>query len=279
MIEALVSKIVETASEVSEAVLENRFVSDICPSFLKPDVRIADYQVEAAAKCAGDFFGMPDLQIQKGDTIGVYTMNCDILGDEVLEYNADLFKDLKCDSFEDMTKIWSHEMGHIIFQKEYPMGGWADELGGDYFTGIRSEMLGIGTGNFEKSIGKTEASVSHPGGKLRVDAINYGREVAAQMKREGKTPTWQNCIEEFKKSDFAKYTSDRMPLSFKGLNDRAYHYSRAADAKRNAEFYTKEAKRAEKNGDYTMARDYAQRASSFKKTEENEIKEANRCEK
>lgn len=280
MIAEIVSKVAEAASEVSETLLDNKFISDIIPSFLKPDIHIGDYQVEAAAKSAGEFFGMPDLQIQKGDSIGVYTMNCDILGDEVLEYNIDQFKDLRCDSFEDMTKIWSHEMGHVILQREYPMGGWVDELGSDFFTGIRSEMLGIGTGNFEKSLGKTTASISHPGGRLRIDAINYGREVAAQMKRDGITPTWQNCIEKFKQSDFAKYTQDNISSSISAfIDDKSYHYGKAADAKHNAEYYSKEAERAAKNGDYARAKDYSQKAASYAKKAEEEISDANRCTK
>lgn len=60
---------------------------------------------------------------------------------------------------------------------------WANELGADFFVGIREEMLGLGKSNFEKTLGATKTSISHPGGELRIKAIEYGRQVAAEMKK------------------------------------------------------------------------------------------------
>jgi len=275
----MIETIITAAKEIGESILDNKFISNICPDFLKPEVNIADYQIEAAAKCAGDFFGMPDLKIEKGDSIAVMPMDVDVLGDEVLKYNIEQFKDLGLDTFEDQAKVWSHEMGHVILQKEYPVGGWADELGADFFVGVRSEILGIGSGKFERFLGKEPASLSHPNGKLRIDAVNYGREVVAQMKREGITPTWQNCIEKFKESDFAKYTAENQGDIRAFVNDASYHYRQAADAKRNAEYYKKEAERASKNGDFSRASDYASKAASYARKAEEESRAAEKCTK
>ena len=107
-------------------------------------------------------------------------------------------------SFEDQTKVWTHECGHRITQKEFGNTNWADELGADFFVGVREEMLGIGKSNFEKTLGATKPCESHPGGALRLKAIDFGRKVAAAMKLEGIMPTWENCLDAFSKSDFAR---------------------------------------------------------------------------
>ena len=39
---------------------------------------------------------------------------------------------------------------------------------------------------------------------MRLRAIEYGRKVAAEMKRNGIVPNWQNCLDAYAKSDFAK---------------------------------------------------------------------------
>ena len=181
MIECI-STAVEAVKDLSAKVLDGRFLNDICPDFLKSTNEVPAYQIEAAAHSACRFFDMPDAPLIEGDSIGVYTLNPDYLDDDVFQYNIPQFKDMNLYSFEDQTKVWTHECGHRILQKMYG-NSWASELGSDFFVGVREEMLGMGSSNFEKTLGATKASHSHPGGKLRIEAIKYGREVAAEMKK------------------------------------------------------------------------------------------------
>lgn len=162
-------------------------------------------RVEAAAHSACKFFGIPDAELIKGDAIGVYR-ECDIFLDkDVFEYNLDQFKDMKCVSFEDMTKVWAHECGHRILRMDFT-SAWAQELGADFFSGVRSEMLGLPTSNFEKVLGSTTGSESHPVGNLRVNAIQYGREVVRFYQSKGIEPTIGNCKEAFADSPYSKIT-------------------------------------------------------------------------
>ena len=162
-------------------------------------------RVEAAAHSACKFFEIPDAELIEGDAIGVYR-ECDIFLDkDVFEYSLDQFKDMKCVSFEDMTKVWAHECGHRILRMDFP-SSWAQELGADFFSGVRSEMLGLPTSNFEKVLGSTTGSASHPVGNLRVQAIQFGREVVRGFQEKGITPTIENCKEAFAKSPFSEIT-------------------------------------------------------------------------
>lgn len=206
-ITSLFSSVMEKASEVAE-VVGDKFMKDVCPDFLKTSTtEVPSYQIEAAAHSACNFFGMNDIPMQEGDSIGVYTFNPDIVNDDVFQYNVQQFKDMGLTSFEDQTKVWTHECGHRITQKEFGNTNWADELGADFFVGVREEMLGIGKSNFEKTLGATKPCESHPGGALRLKAIDFGRQVAAAMKQEGIMPTWENCLDAFAKSDFARISS------------------------------------------------------------------------
>lgn len=162
-------------------------------------------RVEAAAHSACKFFEIPDAELIEGDAIGVYR-ECDIFLDkDVFEYSLDQFKDMKCVSFEDMTKVWAHECGHRILRMDFP-SAWAQELGADFFSGVRSEMLGLPTSNFEKVLGSTTGSATHPVGSLRVKAIQFGREVVRSFQEKSITPTIENCKEAFSKSPFSEIT-------------------------------------------------------------------------
>lgn len=178
-------------------------------------------RVEAAAHSACKFFDIPDAELIKGDAIGVYR-GCDVfLDNDVFEYNLDQFKDMKCVSFEDMTKIWAHECGHRILGEEFK-DPWTKELGADFFSGVRSEMLGLPTSNFEKMLGSTTGSASHPVGSLRVQAIQFGREVVRGFQEKGITPTIENCKEAFANSPFSKITfeSQSSPQYAKFIDDK-----------------------------------------------------------
>ena len=165
-------------------------------------------RVEAAAHSANKFFGIPDIELVEGDAIGVYR-KCDIFLDkDVFEYSLEQFKDMKCMSFEDMTKVWAHECGHRILRMDFP-SAWTQELGADFFSGVRSEMLGLPISNFEKVLGSTKGSETHPVGNLRVNAIQYGREVVRIYQSKGVEPTIENCKEAFANSPYSKITYEK----------------------------------------------------------------------
>lgn len=225
---------------------------------------------EAAAHSASKFFNLPDAEIINGDAIGVYT-NCDIfMNNDVFESNLTQFKDMNCVSFEDMSKIWSHECGHRILQMEYP-NSWTQELGADFFSGVRSEMLGLPTSNFEKVLASSPGSETHPIGALRAKAIEFGRQTVRNLQEQGITPNILNCKEAFAQSPFAQITYDNCSRNrFAGfVNDKAYHYENAAKAKEKAESLHHEAEIESKKGNLSKATELENKA----KTEETKYKE------
>ena len=240
---------------------------------------VLDARAEAAAHSASKFFNLPEAKIQKGNTIGVYKNGEGTFLDDVFEYNLEQFKKMNCTSFEDMTKVWAHECGHRLLQNIFP-NSWADELGADFFAGARSEMLGLPKSNFEKMLGSTNASKSHPDGALRMKAMDYGRFVVTQMRKAGIQPTWENCISAFLKSQFSELTYENIGDNKASLiNDRTWHLNEANKAKNNQEYYLKKSKEAAKRGDIKTSAEYASKADSYRRKAENEISLADSCTK
>ena len=262
-------KVAETASEIKETTkaqdvsavskFENasiQFREGLSDEALKA-------RVEAAAHSANKFFGIPDIDLVEGDAIGVYR-GCDIFLDkDVFEYSLVQFKDMKCLSFEDMTKVWAHECGHRIFRDKFTefKESWTQELGADFFSGVRSEMLGLPTSNFEKLLASTTGSVTHPVGSLRIQAIQFGRDVVRSFQEKGITPTVEKCKEAFANSPFAKITYE---------NYEAPQYAAFVDDKGNFKLRLKiddDGKTYCQNGELVPNNEYKLNGYSYKTDE------------
>ncbi|MBD5361076.1 MAG: hypothetical protein HDR87_10275 [Bacteroides sp.] len=114
-----------------------------------------------------------------------------------------------------------------------------------------------------------------------MQAIKYGREVVKDMLAKGQTPTLENCKAAFANSSFAKLqpirSSNGDVAAF--IDSKSYHYGEAAKAKENVEYYTKQAEKASKNGDYNKAKDYARKAESYATKVKDENSAAQRSSK
>lgn len=200
----------------SEAAMKDgKFAKDVVPSFLEGS-EISTKKITEAAKSACDFFGLPEIPVKEGPGIAVRSGNPMTFKDDIFYYNKAELKKAGLTNSVDIAKAYTHECGHRISQRYY-MGqnSWANELCADFFVGARNEMLGIKNGNFEKFLGKQRASVTHPGGRMRMQAMDYGRKCVAEMKAKGIKPTWENLMEKFKETNAEKvnyynYTARRV---------------------------------------------------------------------
>lgn len=228
-------------------------------------------RMEAAAHSACKFFGLPEAELIEGDNIAVCMKRCDFLiTDDKFIFNLDQFKDMNTISFEDMSKIWSHECGHRVLHF-YNMSPWAQELGADFFMGVRSEMLGLPNSNVEKVLSESKGTHSHPPGNLRIQAIEYGRETVREYNKAGIPITMQNMRETFRMSHFAKITGEQINTNTAAfINDQPWHYKEVTKAQENADYYSKEAKKAADNGDLRKASDMQSKADYYN----NEVKNA-----
>lgn len=197
------------------AIKDGKFAKDVVPSFLD-GAEISTKKIAEAAKSACDFFGLPEIPVKEGPGIAVRPGNPMTFKDDIFYYNKAELKKAGLTNPVDIAKAYTHECGHRISQRYY-MGknSWANELCADFFVGARNEMLGIKNGNFEKFLGKQRASITHPGGKMRMQAMDYGRKCVAEMKAKGIEPTWENLMEKFKETNAEKVSYASYKASMK----------------------------------------------------------------
>lgn len=289
----------------SEATIKDgKFSKDVVPSFLEGS-EISTKKISEAAKSACDFFGLPEIPVKEGPGIAVRPGNPMTFKDDIFYYNKAELKKAGLTNPVDIAKAYTHECGHRISQRFY-MGknSWANELCADFFVGARNEMLGIKNGNFEKFLGKQRASITHPGGKMRMQAMDYGRKCVAEMKAKGIKPTWENLMEKFKETNaekvsYANYISSRAKTGIprpqdrlKGLGSKetkldfsegllglsSSHHINQADIYKNRHKHNVEViGKAIKSGDYKRANEAAYWAKVNKKHELEEINAAQRA--
>lgn len=221
-------------------------------------------RIEAAAHSACQFFELPDAPLLQGDSIGVLTNPENAIAGDKFVYKLGQFKEMYCTSFEDLTKVWSHECGHRIIQDLIP-NSWAEELGADFFSGVRSEMLGLPESNFEEIISSFSGSETHPPGDLRLQAIDFGRDVVAEMKSNGILPTWQNCMEKFCDSPFSQISYEDGPhhISPSLIDNNIVQIDNTHLAKNSFDWCAERSTNATSRGDFCAAKEYNQMAENF----------------
>ncbi len=98
---------------------------------------------------------------------------------------------------DSLTLIYTHECAHRALQGIPDLDNWEHELACDYFAGIHAGIDGIDTNNFKDSLASSGGSHSHPSGVLRASVIEHGVAIAQQMRAEGTTITFENCLDQF----------------------------------------------------------------------------------
>lgn len=262
-IEDLVSSFTGEKSIKSETMLRNgKFAKDIVPSFMD-GAEISTKTISDAARKATKFFGLPEIPIKEGAAVAVSPGNPMTFKDDVFVYNKAQLKRAGLTNSIDISKCYAHECGHRISQRFFKgQGSWANELCSDFFTGAFCEMNKMKAGNFEKFLGKQRASISHPGGRLRLQALEYGRRCVAEMKAQGITPTWEKLMEKFKETNahqltYANYRTPQMGSTLLGLAQSSSWYVK--DAARQQEKYQKA---MSKVGDFMKKRDFKSAAAA-----------------
>ena len=264
----MVSSFTTEKSIKSETMLRNgKFAKDIVPSFMD-GAEISTKTISDAARKATKFFGLPDIPIKEGAAVAVSPGNPMTFRDDVFIYNKAQLKRAGLTNSIDISKCYAHECGHRISQRFFKgQGSWANELCSDFFTGAFCEMNKMKAGNFEKFLGKQRASISHPGGRLRLQALEYGRRCVAEMKAQGITPTWEKLMEKFKETNahqltFGNYRTAQIGSPLLGLAQSSSWYVK--DAARSQEKYKSA---MNKVGDYMKKNDFKSAAAAQRKAD------------
>ena len=257
-IEDLVKAFTGEKSIKSEAVLKDgKFAKDVVPSFMD-GAEISTKTISDAARKATKFFGLPEISIKEGPSVAVAPGSFMTFRDDVFLYNKAQLKREGLTTSADISKVYAHECGHRISQRFFQgQGSWANELCADFFAGAFCEMNKMKAGNFERSLGRQRASITHPGGKLRLQALEDGKRCVAEMKAKGITPTWEKLMEKFKETNahtltFANYRTQPMRGTILGFSS-TYHLKDAYNEQKKYNLAMQRVNKDIKRGDLKSA--------------------------
>lgn len=161
------------------------------------DYLIPDEAITAAVSDACDFFGLPEVPIVNSEGVCVWPNDVHTAFDDVLGVNREQLSDMGMISSDSLKLAYTHECAHRALQGYDEYEGPQEELVCDYFAGIHAELNDIDSDQFEEALGRTTGGETHPNGTLRVEAIEYGKQIAADMEAQGIIPTFDNCMDRF----------------------------------------------------------------------------------
>lgn len=155
------------------------------------------------AQSTSEYFGLDNFSIVEGESIGFVPENEIADQNTVFNYNINLLKEMNCTSAEDITKVCTQKCANRTLESKF-QDDLTRELGSDYLTGVRSQMLGLKTGNFEQTLAQLTTGDTNPIGQLKLRAMEFGRNVYSDLQNVGVKPTLERCLEEFNQSPFSQ---------------------------------------------------------------------------
>lgn len=201
---------------------------------------LADEDIAQSVHEASAFFNMEDpAVISESWTTGVMTNSPDSPQDDVLIFNREQMSEMGITDKMGFDLVMTHEAAHRALDGlELNFNSHQEELCCDFMAGVRAGLNGLDEHKMELSLGKTDESLSHPGGIERVIAIEKGVAYAQKYMSDhgGDAPSFQSCLDEFNgssiceraASDICTYSDPSTLSSF--VNDRDWHIKEAEAA-------------------------------------------------
>lgn len=219
------------------------------------DFLISNEEITAAVSNACNFFGLPEVPIVDSEGICVWPNDVHTTFGEVLGFSCEQLSDMEIVSDDSLKLAYIHECAHRALQDYRNYSGPQEELVCDYFTGIHAGLNDIDSNQFEEALSKTTESETYPDGTLRVEAIEYGKQIAAGMEAQGVNPTFEYCLDRFE--DFQMVFTDLSSvdnncahhdsiISFGSAYSKEEYVAKAENCYKEADKYYDKAQRDEK---------------------------------
>ncbi len=158
---------------------------------------IPDEAIIGAVSNACDFFNLSEVPIVNSEGVCVWANDTYTTLDDVFGVNREQLSDMGIISQDSLMLAYTHECAHRALQDYDDIEGKAEELACDFFAGIHAVVGNIDSTQFEDALAKTYGGETHPDGTLRVEAMEFGKQVASDMQAQGVPLTMENCLDRF----------------------------------------------------------------------------------
>lgn len=169
-----------------------------------------------------DFFHIPEPAVIRldSDVTAVETQNIGLIDDDVLLFSKDQLKEMGINNKGSIDLVMTHEFTHRMLQGiNSHMDSWDEELCCDFMAGVRAGLNHIETIELNNALGNSQESLTHPGGELRIHAVEQGVHFAKNYltSHNGTPPSFNDCLEYYQKSEAY---SNEMPQEVSSVNLR-----------------------------------------------------------
>lgn len=154
---------------------------------------LTDDMVTEAANAACNFFGIEEVPVVNAESTCMWPNDASTYADDVIGFNREELTSLGINDEDSLMLTFTHECAHRTLQNTYT-DDWKEELACDFFAGVHAGMKDVDIDKFEAAFGATEGGTTHPNGALRADFIEYGKQIAEEMKARGVEITYERCI-------------------------------------------------------------------------------------
>lgn len=176
---------------------------------------LSDEMIHESITRSCEFFHIDEpAGVVHGGSVGVYTLNPDIMNDDVMVFNREELFSLGISDQDSLDLIMTHEGAHRMLQDiEAELTPHQEELCCDFMSGVCAGLNDIDVDALKTSLADIAASKTHPEGVLRIATIEDGMEFAKEyMQEHGFPPTWteayEHFCEDFTDVDVSNYVED-----------------------------------------------------------------------
>lgn len=137
-------------------------------------------------KNASDFFqiSIPCL-IDKCETLASITYSDDSEFGREIRYDIAKLREIGINNVDAFDAMLTHELSHVVVScRSFNFlinDNWGKELACDYIVGARCRACCISTGKYKYAVSMSRASITHPDGEFRVEAVMSGFEFADRL--------------------------------------------------------------------------------------------------
>lgn len=151
--------------------------------------KLTEESIAERVKKASRFFDLPiPIMIDSCDSLASITFSDSDKRSEI-RYDVSKLEEIGINNVDAFDALITHELSHRMLKdivyNYCENSRWSNELACDFISGARCSVDRIATGKYKYAVSIMKESITHPGGEMRVKAVQAGYEFAEWLFEQG----------------------------------------------------------------------------------------------
>lgn len=160
--------------------------------------KLTEESIAERVKKASRFFDLPiPTMIDSCDSLASITFPDSDKRSEI-RYDVSKLEEIGINNLDAFDAVMTHELSHQLLKDEEfnfcVNTRWSNELACDFISGARCSVDRIATGKYKYAVSIMKESITHPGGEIRIKAVQSGYEFAEWLFEQGIRATIKNIL-------------------------------------------------------------------------------------